>query len=97
MGVIGQELRRQDVVIDAGFCPFFVETADVVQRPFPRMGRPMRLIVLSLLLSVVSAAPLMAAESASPAAATPLVIGETELDFLCSTLEAAFDEAAAAT
>jgi len=32
---------------------------------FPRMGRPMRLIVLSLLLSVVSAAPLMAAESAS--------------------------------
>lgn len=39
MGVIGQELRRQDVVIDAGFCPFFVETADVVQRPFPRMGR----------------------------------------------------------
>lgn len=39
----------------------------------------MRLIVLSLslLLSVVSAAPLMAAESASPAAATPLVIGET--------------------
>jgi len=44
---------------------------------FPRMGRPMRLIVLSLLLSVVSAAPLMAAESASPAAATPLVIGET--------------------
>ena len=41
----------------------------------------MRLIALSLslslLLSVVSAAPLMAAESASPAAATPLVIGET--------------------
>lgn len=36
----------------------------------------MRLIVLSLLLSVVSVAPLMAAESAPPAA-TPLVIGET--------------------
>ncbi|QKW55823.1 alpha/beta hydrolase-fold protein [Stenotrophomonas sp. NA06056] len=40
----------------------------------------MRLIVLSLLLSAVSAAPLMAAEpapSAQSAAATPLVIGET--------------------
>lgn len=40
----------------------------------------MRLIVLSLLLSAVSAAPLMAAEpapSAQAAAATPLVIGET--------------------
>jgi len=38
----------------------------------------MRLIVLSLLLSVVSATPLMAAEPApSPAAASPLVIGET--------------------
>jgi len=44
------------------------------------MGRSMRLIVLSLLLSAVSAAPLMAAEpapSAQAAAATPLVIGET--------------------
>ncbi|UUS14545.1 hypothetical protein NMB32_23755 [Stenotrophomonas sp. CD2] len=40
----------------------------------------MRLIVLSLLLSAISAAPLMAAEpapSAQAAAATPLVIGET--------------------
>ncbi|MDA3306416.1 MULTISPECIES: alpha/beta hydrolase-fold protein [Stenotrophomonas] len=39
----------------------------------------MRLIVLSLLLSVVSTAPLKAAEPAPPAqaAATPLVIGET--------------------
>lgn len=40
----------------------------------------MRLIVLSLLLSAVSAAPLMAAEPAPPtqaAVATPLVIGET--------------------
>jgi predicted alpha/beta superfamily hydrolase len=42
------------------------------------MGRPMRLIVLSLLLSCVSAAPLMAAEPApQPAVAEPLVIGET--------------------
>ncbi|MCW2068483.1 UNVERIFIED_ORG: putative alpha/beta superfamily hydrolase [Stenotrophomonas maltophilia] len=38
----------------------------------------MRLIVLSLLLSAVSAAPLMAAESAAePAVASPLAIGET--------------------
>lgn len=38
----------------------------------------MRLIVLSLLLSAVSAAPLMAAEpTAQTAAASPLVIGET--------------------
>ncbi|MEN5287132.1 alpha/beta hydrolase-fold protein [Stenotrophomonas lactitubi] len=38
----------------------------------------MRLIVLSLLLSAVSAAPLMAAEpEAQPALASPLVIGET--------------------
>ncbi|SET43951.1 alpha/beta hydrolase [Stenotrophomonas indicatrix] len=38
----------------------------------------MRLIVLSLLLSCVSAAPLMAAEPAPPpAVASPLVIGET--------------------
>ncbi|EZP46950.1 putative ferric-enterobactin hydrolase precursor [Stenotrophomonas sp. RIT309] len=38
----------------------------------------MRLIVLSLLLSAVSAAPLMAAEpTAQSAAASPLVIGET--------------------
>lgn len=38
----------------------------------------MRLIVLSLLLSCVSAAPLMAAEPApQPAVASPLVIGET--------------------
>jgi hypothetical protein len=45
---------------------------------FSRMGRPMRLIVLSLLLSAVSAAPLMAAESAAePAVASPLAIGET--------------------
>lgn len=43
-----------------------------------RDGRPMRLIVLSLLLSAVSAAPLMAAEpTAQTAAASPLVIGET--------------------
>lgn len=43
-----------------------------------RDGRPMRLIVLSLLLSAVSAAPLMAAEpTAQSAAASPLVIGET--------------------
>jgi predicted alpha/beta superfamily hydrolase len=45
---------------------------------FRWMGRPMRLIVLSLLLSCVSAAPLMAAEPApQPAVASPLVIGET--------------------
>jgi len=45
---------------------------------FRWMGRPMRLIVLSLLLSCVSAAPLMAAEPAPPpAVASPLVIGET--------------------
>jgi len=45
---------------------------------FRWMGRPMRLIVLSLLLSAVSAAPLMAAEpTAQTAAASPLVIGET--------------------
>jgi len=45
---------------------------------FPRMGCPLRLIVLSLLLSAVSAAPLMAAEpTAQTAAASPLVIGET--------------------
>lgn len=47
---------------------------------FPKMAYPMRLIVLSLLLSAVSVAPLMAAETAPPAlaaAATPLVIGET--------------------
>lgn len=38
----------------------------------------MRLIVLSLLLSAVSATPLMAAESAAePAVASPLAIGET--------------------
>nr|WP_180165657.1 alpha/beta hydrolase-fold protein [Stenotrophomonas sp. SbOxS2]NYT98426.1 alpha/beta hydrolase [Stenotrophomonas sp. SbOxS2] len=38
----------------------------------------MRLIVLSLLLSAISAAPLMAAESAAePAVASPLAIGET--------------------
>lgn len=42
------------------------------------MGCPLRLIVLSLLLSAVSAAPLMAAEPAPPpAVASPLVIGET--------------------
>lgn len=42
------------------------------------MGCPLRLIVLSLLLSAVSAAPLMAAEpTAQTAAASPLVIGET--------------------
>jgi predicted alpha/beta superfamily hydrolase len=45
---------------------------------FRWMGRPMRLIVLSLLLSCVSAAPLMAAEPVpQPAVASPLVIGET--------------------
>jgi len=47
---------------------------------FPRMGRSMRLIVLSLLLSAVSATPLMAAEPApntQAAPARPLVIGET--------------------
>jgi len=47
---------------------------------FPRMGRSMRLIVLSLLLSAVSAPPLMAAEPApntQAAPARPLVIGET--------------------
>ncbi|QBR45658.1 putative esterase [Stenotrophomonas indicatrix] len=42
------------------------------------MGCPLRLIVLSLLLSCVSAAPLMAAApTAQTAAASPLVIGET--------------------
>lgn len=42
------------------------------------MGCPLRFIVLSLLLSAVSAAPLMAAEpTAQTAAASPLVIGET--------------------
>lgn len=51
----------------------------VYSQRFPNMDRPMRLIVLSLslLLSAVSAAPLMAAETAPPAAASPLVIGET--------------------
>lgn len=52
----------------------------VYAQHFLRMGHPMRLIVLSLLLSTVSATPLMAAEpapSAQSAAATPLVIGET--------------------
>jgi len=47
---------------------------------FPRMGCSMRLIVLSLLLSAVSAPPLMAAEPAPNAQAvpaSPLVIGET--------------------
>ena len=49
----------------------------VYSQRLPNMDRPMRLIVLSLLLSAVSAAPLMAAETAPPAAASPLAIGET--------------------